>query len=60
MKKKGYTRKTTFEKKNTGSRLGHGLTGLCRVVTPAGLLTNLDRSSHWIDPPDRSGFNNCA
>jgi hypothetical protein len=46
MKKKGYKRKTTFEKKNTGSRLGHGLTGLCRVVTPAGLLTNSDRSSH--------------
>jgi hypothetical protein len=54
MKKEGYWRKTTFEKKNTGSRVGHRLTGLCRVVTPAGLLTNSDRSSHWIDPPGRS------
>ena len=32
--------------------------GFCRVVAPAGLLTNLNRSSHRVDPPSRSGFNN--
>jgi len=44
MKKEGYRRKTTFEKKN--HRVSLGLTRFGRVVAPAGLLTNPDRSSH--------------
>jgi hypothetical protein len=35
-----------------------GSTGFCRVVAPAGLLTNPDRSSHRVDLPGRSEFNN--
>jgi hypothetical protein len=35
-----------------------GSTGFCRVVAPAGLLTNPNRSRSRVDPPGRSGFNN--
>jgi hypothetical protein len=49
MKKEGYRRKNTFEKKNIGSRSGHGSTGFGRAVAPASLLTNPDRSSHRVD-----------
>jgi hypothetical protein len=38
--------------------LGHGSTGFGRVIAPAGLLTNPDRSSHQVDQPGRFGFNN--
>jgi hypothetical protein len=48
MKKKGYRRKTTFEKKNIGSRPGHGSIGFGRVVALAGLLANPDWSSYWV------------
>ena len=48
------------KKKNTRSRSGHGLTGFGQVVTPAGLLTNPDRSSPRVDPLSRSMFNNFA
>jgi len=65
-KKEGYRRKTTFEKKKNGFRPGpgHGLTGSCRLVAPAGLSTNSDRSitrliESRVDPSSRSGFNNC-
>jgi hypothetical protein len=30
-----------------------GSIGFCRVVAPAGLVTNPDRSSHRVDPPDQ-------
>jgi hypothetical protein len=53
MKKEGYRRKTTFKKIKHRVSPGFGW-----VVAPAGLLTNLDRSSHRVDPPGRSEFNN--
>jgi predicted membrane channel-forming protein YqfA (hemolysin III family) len=53
MKKEGYRRKTTFKKIKHRVSPGFGW-----VIAAAGLLTNLDWSSHRIDPSDRSGFNN--
>jgi hypothetical protein len=59
MKKEGYRRKTTFErKKNIGSHLGVPGSWVDRVVAPVSLLANLDRSSHRVDPLGRSRFNN--
>jgi len=50
MKKEGYRRKIIFEKKNIGSHPSlPESTGFCRVVTLAGLLFYLDRSSHWLN-----------
>ena len=46
------------KKKTLGLPGSYGSTGFCRVVAPAGLLTNPDRSSHPVDPPGRSGFKN--
>jgi hypothetical protein len=49
MKKEGYRRKTTLEKRNRVIRvMGRpvGSTGFGRVVAPADLLANPDRSSH--------------
>jgi hypothetical protein len=37
-----------------------GSTGFCQAVALTGLLTNPNRSSHQINPPGRSGFNNYA
>jgi hypothetical protein len=48
MKKERYRRKTTFEKKNTGSRPGHGSPEFGTVVAPTGLLINPNWSSHQI------------
>jgi len=48
MKKEGYRRKTIFEKKNRVIGRPVGSTGVGRVVAPAGLLANLDRSSHRV------------
>ena len=50
----------TKHRVSLGSHLDHGLTGFGRVVASADLLTNPDRSSPWVDPPGRSGFNNYA
>jgi len=69
MKKQGYRRKITFEKKqkhwvSSGFARVMGrparLIGFCRVVTPASLLTNPNRSSHQVDPPGWSKFENCG
>jgi hypothetical protein len=57
MKKEGYRRKNTFEKKTSGLARVMGRPGLA-AVAPAGLLTNPDRSSHRVDPSSRFGFNN--
>jgi hypothetical protein len=48
MKKERYRRKTTFEKKNIGSRPGHGSPEFGTVVAPTGLLINPNWSSHQI------------
>jgi hypothetical protein len=37
-----------------------GSPGFCRVVAPAGLLTNPNRFSLRVDPPGRTRFNNYA
>ena len=37
-----------------------GSTRFCRVVASTGLLTNQDRSSHLVDLPGWSRFNNSA
>jgi hypothetical protein len=53
IKKEGYRRKTTFEKKNSGLSgvdPSHALTRFDQVITPVDLLTNPDWSSHWADP----------
>ena len=43
-------------KKKKGSRPGSP--GFGHVVATTGLLLNPDRSSHWVDPSGRTGFNN--
>jgi len=48
MKKERYRRKITFEKKNIGSRPGHGSPEFGRVIALAGLLINPNWSSHQI------------
>ena len=65
MKKRGIGEKPHLKrKKKTPGPVrvssGPGLTGFCRVVAPADLLTNPDRSSHRIDPPGWAEFNNCV
>ena len=52
MKKKDIGEKPYLKKKKLGHP-GHGSTGFCQVVAPAGLLKNTDRSSHRIDLPGR-------
>jgi len=67
MKKEGYRRKTTLEKKTSSLvqvRLGHGSwvnlpdQSVCRVIILTGFLTNPDQSSHQTTLLDRSKFNN--
>jgi len=48
MKKEGYRRKTTFEKKNQVIGRHAGSTGVGRVLAPSGLLANPDRSNHRV------------
>jgi len=57
MKKKGYRRKTTFEEKTSGLIQIRPVLPSCCTVS---LLTNPDRSGHWVDLSGRSGFNNNA
>jgi len=53
MKKKGIGEKPHLKKNRVSP-------GFDRVVAPASLLANLDRSSHQVDPPGRFRFNNYA
>jgi len=45
------------QKKN---RYRPGSPGFGQAVATAGLLLNPDRSSHRVDPPGQTGFNNSA
>jgi hypothetical protein len=52
-----------WKKKNkkTGSRPGLAESpGFGRAVATAGLLLNLDRSNHRVDPPGQTEFNNTS
>ena len=52
MKQKDIGEKPYFKERKPGHP-GHGSTEFCQVVAPAGLLKNMDQSSHQIDPPGR-------